>query len=55
MLDDGLYLEHLILRDLGLGITLEEMRGRMSAAEYAEHSAFYKRQNAERQIRGRGR
>ena len=47
MLDDQLYFEHMLLRDLG-GMTLTEMRERMPLAEFYEHSSFYKRRAAER-------
>lgn len=50
MTDDETYLEHLIVRDLG-GMTVEEMRVRMSQPEFLEHRAFYMRRAAERQVR----
>jgi len=49
MTDDEGYLEHLILRELG-GMTVEEMRARMSQPEFLEHRAFYLRRNAEKQV-----
>ena len=50
MLDDETYLEHVIARDLG-GMTVQEMRQRMSHAEFLEHRAFYMRRAAQRQVR----
>lgn len=50
MTDPDLPLEHRILRDLG-GMTLEEMRVRMSNAEFQEHAAYYKWERAMRSIR----
>ena len=50
MLDDTLHLEHVLVRDLG-GMTLTEMRDRMPLSEFYEHSAWYKRQAAERSVR----
>ena len=47
MLNDTLYFEHQLLRDIG-GMTLTEMRGRMPVAEFQEHVAFYRRRSTER-------
>jgi len=44
MLDDMLFFEHRLLRDLG-GMTLFEMRGRMTVAEFYQHMSFYRRVN----------
>lgn len=50
MLDDELWLEHVICRDLG-GMTVEEMRLRMGQPEFLEHRAWYMRREAQRQVR----
>lgn len=50
MLDNEEYMEHQLLRDLG-GMTLEEMRSRMTHKEFLSHRAFYMRRNAERGVR----
>lgn len=44
-------MEHQIARDLG-GMTVEEMRWRMSHREFLEHRAFYMRRHAELEVRG---
>ena len=50
MTDPDLPLEHRIARDLG-GMTVEEMRARMSNVEFQEHAAYYKWQAAMRSVR----
>ena len=50
MLDDALYLEHQLVRDLG-GMTLTWMRENMPLSEFMEHAAFYKRRHAEQTVR----
>ena len=49
MLDDTLYAEHQLLRDLG-GMTLTEMR-EMPLSEWYEHLSYYRRRAAEAKVR----
>lgn len=49
MTDNEMFLEHQIARDLG-GMTVEEMRARMSNLEFLEHRAYYRRLAAERSV-----
>lgn len=50
MTDNEEYLEHQILREIG-GMTLAEMRSRMTHAEFLSHRAFMMRRHAERSVR----
>ena len=47
MTSGELRLEHRIARDLG-GMTVDELRARMTHREFVEHAAFYKAEAEER-------
>jgi hypothetical protein len=49
MTDDEMYMEHQICRELG-GMTVEEMRHRMSHREFLEHRAYWMRRKAHRDV-----
>ena len=50
MYDDNLYAQHRLLRELG-GMTLAELRVRVSSAELREHIAYWRRLAADREAR----
>ena len=50
MLDDGLYSEYQLAHEIG-GMTVEEMRRRMTHAEFLGWHSYFRRRNAEAEVR----